>query len=133
MHCTLLNTTYRKPKQRAGQRLPFSFPAILSSKAFLQLSSHQSISDNDSTNTAQGCADLSDRLKAQEVRDELDQANRLVPERDVANKNRNKAEYKETHSLLLGTYAVSEVQICRMGSWGPEGEYVSVGSIQLTI
>ncbi|KAL5524199.1 hypothetical protein ACEPAF_9339 [Sanghuangporus sanghuang] len=28
----------------------------------------------------------------------------------------------------LGTHTVSEIQICRMGSWGPEGEYWKAGS-----
>ena len=31
----------------------------------------------------------------------------------------------------LGEYTVDEIQVCKMGSWGPEGEYVSVGSITL--
>ena len=35
------------------------------------------------------------------------------------------------HQVDLGTYNVGEVQICLMGSWGPEQEYVSVGTINL--
>ncbi|KAH8106395.1 hypothetical protein DFH11DRAFT_1732938 [Phellopilus nigrolimitatus] len=35
------------------------------------------------------------------------------------------------HPVDLGTYIVSEVQVCRMGSWGPEGEYECVGRIEL--
>lgn len=31
----------------------------------------------------------------------------------------------------LGSWTVDEVQICEMGSWGPEGEYVCVGRIPL--
>ncbi|KAI0702872.1 AKAP7 2'5' RNA ligase-like domain-containing protein [Cytidiella melzeri] len=31
----------------------------------------------------------------------------------------------------LGECAVDELQICKMGSWGPEGEYVAVGKISL--
>lgn len=33
--------------------------------------------------------------------------------------------------VKLGTYEVDEIQICEMGSWGPEGEYVCVGKITL--
>ena len=31
----------------------------------------------------------------------------------------------------MGTYDVNEVQICQMGSWGAEGEYICVGKISL--
>lgn len=31
----------------------------------------------------------------------------------------------------FGEWTVDEIQICKMGSWGPEGEYVSVGHITL--
>ena len=31
----------------------------------------------------------------------------------------------------LGEWGVNEIQICKMGSWGPEGEYVCVGNISL--
>lgn len=32
----------------------------------------------------------------------------------------------------LGDWTVDEIQICEMGSWGPEGEYVRAGGISLT-
>ncbi|TFL01190.1 hypothetical protein BDV98DRAFT_478149, partial [Pterulicium gracile] len=31
----------------------------------------------------------------------------------------------------LGMWRAEEVQICRLGSWGPENEYVSVGGVKL--
>jgi activating signal cointegrator complex subunit 1 len=31
----------------------------------------------------------------------------------------------------FGEWPVEEIQICKMGSWGPESEYVSVGGITL--
>ncbi|KAI0091983.1 AKAP7 2'5' RNA ligase-like domain-containing protein [Irpex rosettiformis] len=34
-------------------------------------------------------------------------------------------------AIDLGEWRVDELQICKMGSWGPEGEYVSVGKISL--
>ena len=38
---------------------------------------------------------------------------------------------KKAIAIDLGEWRVDEVQICKMGSWGPEGEYVSVGNISL--
>jgi activating signal cointegrator complex subunit 1 len=38
---------------------------------------------------------------------------------------------RTAHAVDLGTYTIDEIQICRMGSWGPEGEYVSVGGIDI--
>lgn len=39
---------------------------------------------------------------------------------------------KRPISVNLGDWVIDEVQICEMGSWGPEGEYVCVGRIPLT-
>jgi len=39
LHCTLLNTVYRKPRARDGRRVPFDCDAILASDAFTQISS----------------------------------------------------------------------------------------------
>ncbi|KAI0773467.1 AKAP7 2'5' RNA ligase-like domain-containing protein [Irpex lacteus] len=38
---------------------------------------------------------------------------------------------KKPIAIDLGEWEVDELQICKMGSWGPEGEYVSVGKISL--
>ncbi len=38
---------------------------------------------------------------------------------------------KNPIKVNLGDWVVDEVQICKMGSWGPEGEYISVASIPL--
>lgn len=34
-------------------------------------------------------------------------------------------------NVNLGTWDIDEIQICEMGSHGPEGEYVRVGGISL--
>lgn len=31
----------------------------------------------------------------------------------------------------LGAWDIDEIQICEMGSWGPEGEYVCIGRCAL--
>jgi len=36
LHCTLINTTHRKPRSK-GPRIPFSYPAILASQAFASI------------------------------------------------------------------------------------------------
>jgi len=38
---------------------------------------------------------------------------------------------KKPIAIDLGEWSVDELQICEMGSWGPEGEYVAVGKIPL--
>ncbi|KAH7884930.1 kinase A anchor protein [Phlebopus sp. FC_14] len=84
LHCTILNTTYRKPKSR-GPRQPFSYKALLTSSAtrgFLAEPSEPSDS-------------------------------------------------RQPVKVDFGTWNVDEIQICKMGSYGPAGEYVSCGGFSL--
>ncbi|KAI0049388.1 hypothetical protein FA95DRAFT_1677515 [Auriscalpium vulgare] len=83
LHCTILNTVYRRPKPR-GARQPFSYRALLESE------------------TMRG-------MIAGPV-----QARRPV-------------------NVELGVWDIDELQICEMGSWGPEGEYVRVAGCDLSI
>lgn len=41
------------------------------------------------------------------------------------------ARGKQPIAVDLGQWVIDEVQICEMGSWGREGEYVCVGRIPL--
>ncbi|GJE84181.1 hypothetical protein PsYK624_002570 [Phanerochaete sordida] len=92
LHCTVLNTVYRRPRPTSG-RAPFSYTALLSTPAFEAI-----------------------KMRTQEV----------------AEVEREQRQRKTTPvEVNLGEYTVDEIQICEMGSWGPEGEYVSVGSIAL--
>ncbi|KAF9218775.1 hypothetical protein BS17DRAFT_480735 [Gyrodon lividus] len=84
LHCTILNTTYRKPKAR-GPRQPFSYRSLLASPA-----AHPFISEP--------CAGL---------------------------------DFRQPVKVNFGTWSVDEIQICKMGSYGPEGEYVSCGGLSL--
>ncbi|KIP10739.1 hypothetical protein PHLGIDRAFT_48278, partial [Phlebiopsis gigantea 11061_1 CR5-6] len=79
LHCTVLNTTYRRPRPLARQ--PFSYAAALSSTAFRSVEQPHAISDN----TTRG---------------------------------------RQPIPVNFGEWTVDEIQICKMGSWGPEGEYV---------
>ena len=53
-----------------------------------------------------------------------------VPAEEIAETDERRPKQAPV-AVDLGEYTVDEIQICEMGSWGPEGEYVSVGSITL--
>ncbi|KAJ3967214.1 AKAP7 2'5' RNA ligase-like domain-containing protein [Lentinula raphanica] len=92
LHCTLINTSHRKPFSR-NSRL-FSFTDVLASKALMDL---RPLSDKGDVAAA----------------DESLLSNRMV-------------------RVSLGTYEIPEIQLCAMGSSGPEGEYVSLGSVKFS-
>ena len=93
LHCTVLNTVYRKPRPPSGQRVPFSYTDILRASPALRLINASASAPTPAPDT-----------RALETR---------VLEVDC------------------GEWAVDEIQICEMGSWGPEGEYVRVGGVRL--
>ncbi|KAF9237987.1 kinase A anchor protein [Melanogaster broomeanus] len=80
LHCTILNTMYRKPKSR-GPRQPFSYRSLLVSPA---------------------C-----RAFLAEPHAELD--------------------FRRPVRVNFGTWPVDEIQICKAGSYGAEGEYLCGG------
>jgi len=79
LHCTIINTVYRKP--RSTRRQPFSYTSVVTSAAL------QAIRKGDSIPSMQ---------------------RKPVP-------------------VDLGIWDVNEIQICEMGSYGPQGEYVTCG------
>ncbi|KAJ3739620.1 kinase A anchor protein [Lentinula raphanica] len=91
LHCTLINTSHRKPFSR-NSRL-FSFTDVLASKALMDL------------------RPLSEKGDVAAADESL--SNRMV-------------------RVSLGTYEIPEIQLCAMGSSGPEGEYVSLGSVKFS-
>lgn len=84
-----------------GKRLPFSYAALLASPAFRSIE----VMERAATN-----------------------AGSVVVESTVDGAARRG---KKPIAVDLGKWVVDEVQICQMGSWGPEGEYVCVGRISL--
>lgn len=40
-------------------------------------------------------------------------------------------DFRDPVKVELGTWSVDEIQICKLGSYGPEGEYVSCGCCSL--
>ncbi|KAL4244527.1 Activating signal cointegrator 1 complex subunit 1 [Abortiporus biennis] len=95
LHCTLLNTVYRKPKPKGGFRVPFSYPAVIESQAFRSIEKVRVEGDDDPS---------------------------------VSQRPRGKSPI----CIDLGEWNVDEIQICEMGSWGVEGEYICVGKCSLT-
>lgn len=85
LHCTILNTTYRRPKM-GGRRVPFSYRSLLGSDAT--------------------------------------QVFLLEPQ--------GEADWRQPVKVDFGTWQVDEIQICKMGSYGPEGEYESCGGLVLS-
>lgn len=85
LHCTILNTTYRRPREK-GRRQPFSYRSLLGSPAAQVF--------------------LSDP--------------------------RAEPNLRRPVKVDFGRWHVDEIQICKMGSYGPEGEYVSCGGLLLS-
>ncbi|KAI6144636.1 kinase A anchor protein [Pisolithus tinctorius] len=81
LHCTVLNTIYRKPRPR-GPRQPFSYRALVMSAA----------------------------------------ARPFFPA---------PAHFRDAIEVDFGTWDVEEIQLCKMGSYGRDGEYVSCGGFSL--
>lgn len=109
LHCTILNTTHRQPKSKGkfGRRIPFSFTEVCASEALRSISHvNQAIVGSDP----------------------LD--NPDVSTEDEAGHTGGPAPKRFAVEVDLGTYDVDEIQICLMGSKGPEGEYVCVERIK---
>ncbi|KAJ3920309.1 kinase A anchor protein [Lentinula edodes] len=92
LHCTLINTSYRKPFSRKPQL--FSFTDVLASNTLSEFR------PNGYSTQATSVSSPSESS----------------PDR--------------TTRVALGTYTIPEIQLCAMGSHGPEDEYVSLGSVK---
>lgn len=103
LHCTIINTVYRKPKPPDGKRAPFAYPDLLTSSWF---------SRSSTTSIPPSYKAVPQKSSARSASDTDPSICRPV-------------------SVDFGTWAIDEVQVCEMGSYGPEGEYVCVGKISL--
>lgn len=112
-----MNTVYRRPRARDGRRVPFDFDAILSSDAFKQIS----IARPPANPTIAPPSSSTGIIPSTRTR----------THQSVRRPTQRAAQNEHEHRTDLGVYSVDEVQICLMGSSGPEGEYVSVGGIRL--
>jgi len=84
LHCTILNTTHRKPREKTHRRKPFSYTSILASTGF-----------------------------------------RDIKAPTPAGRDRGPV------AVDFGVWDVDDIEICEMGSYGPEGEYISCGRCSL--
>ncbi|KAL5482297.1 hypothetical protein ACEPAI_8891 [Sanghuangporus weigelae] len=116
LHCTLLNTSYRRPRVN-GPRVPFSFIDILDCPAVKALASNPKLVEGNQYETKQGL--LSFATISQENNSSSTVA---VVAQETRRTDRRKLQ-SYSIPIDLGTHTVSEIQICRMGSWGPKGEY----------
>ncbi|KAA1472261.1 hypothetical protein DENSPDRAFT_170707 [Dentipellis sp. KUC8613] len=106
LHCTLINTTYRKPKPR-GPRFPFSYTDLVASEALRRRALPMS-----QTSAVGGTIPG-------------------VEQPAVINSPRHRTRPGPLR-VNLGSWPVDEIQICEMGSWGPEGEYVRVDGVRVS-
>ncbi|EEB96441.1 hypothetical protein MPER_04427 [Moniliophthora perniciosa FA553] len=132
LHCTILNTSWRKPSSK--RHLLFSFDDVLRSTALadIRVAPQPSIG----TQTTVSLETKSSTQGGAEAWTSVEKA--IVPGREtlqVVLDEKGTVTSTQTERLVdvdIGTYTVSEIQLCVMGSHGPEDEYVSVGSISLT-
>ncbi|KZP33099.1 hypothetical protein FIBSPDRAFT_847711 [Athelia psychrophila] len=125
LHCTIANTTYRKPRPKShAHNLPFSYSAILASPAFKTISTSRNRDVSDSQHQQQACLNRSERVV---IRD--GQMGQVNIDKGKGNESKPKERARGRGVPVpvdLGVWEVGEVQICEMGSHGPEGEYVCV-------
>ncbi|KAK1226211.1 hypothetical protein PQX77_010793 [Marasmius sp. AFHP31] len=109
LHCTLINTSHRKPSSK--RHILFSYDDILASQALhdIQILSAPETPD-DTVATASP------------------EVSRVAKPSEMASAETSSARVAQVD---MGSYTVSEIQLCIMGSHGSEGEYVSVGGISL--
>ncbi|KAH9831484.1 uncharacterized protein C8Q71DRAFT_782775 [Rhodofomes roseus] len=129
LHCTVLNSIYRKPRHQYKGRIPFSFASILKSDAFRTIALEP---DTLAVLVDEPGGGGSTEL----VSTEVDAAEPSVANGDGGGKGKGKAQGGggrkwEPVPVSLGVWDVDEIQICEMGSHGPEGEYLAVGKIVL--
>lgn len=124
----MINTTYRKPRGR--ERVPFSYHAIrasepLSSILAMDTSPSEAASrDPDVVQLAEavGSLGLEDAGAASATHQDTSQRSVRRPRR----------EQLRPLAVSLGSWGVDEIQICKMGSYGPEGEYVAEARCPVT-
>ncbi|KAH9913435.1 AKAP7 2'5' RNA ligase-like domain-containing protein [Fomitopsis serialis] len=130
LHCTIVNTAHRKPRPK--YRTFFSFTSVRASDALRAIALDPDSLTVPVASTADGGSGDA------EVAAEVDAAEPAVAE-DTTNghgeaKGKGRppgqgAKKQEPVRVDLGVWGVDEIQICEMGSHGPEGEYVCVGKI----
>jgi activating signal cointegrator complex subunit 1 len=116
----MINTIYRRPRHK-GPRLPVSYSAILASPAFSSIAVAAAAATNEAAPPEPATDDAG--AGAPDTGDAEAPAGRPRP--------KAKRAKQAPVGVDLGVWTVDEVQICEMGSHGPEGEYVCAGKIAL--
>ncbi|KAF5369080.1 hypothetical protein D9758_002900 [Tetrapyrgos nigripes] len=142
LHCTVINTSHRKipkgfrgPAANAKRRELFSFDDILASKALRELRGlgegegqhgDSLLSSTSIPATGSEKAKISLTKTTRSVETDIVTTTRITTTTPTAVKDKDR-----TIPVSLGTYSIPEIQLCIMGSHGPEDEYVSVGGVGL--
>ncbi|KAG7094941.1 hypothetical protein E1B28_005743 [Marasmius oreades] len=125
LHCTIINTSYRKPSSK--RHILFSFDDILRSaplrsiQAFpttTQVAAVEPVATSSSLDPSRDPATIPCAIQGSSGTNPPSEPASIPTERVIP--------------VDMGTFTVSEIQLCVMGSHGPEDEYVSVGGTSLT-
>ncbi|THH07109.1 hypothetical protein EW145_g3612 [Phellinidium pouzarii] len=134
LHCTLLNTSSRKFQPKNGRRTPFSFADVLASDAFKAISanptthlysssSNNNISDELQTTNAEAGGRAETHTKPfSSSRDVIRLAKPAIMSGRPTVNNPGRLLGRKVD---LGTYAVTKIEICVMGSKGAEGDAIT--------
>jgi len=107
LHCTVINTTHRKPRSKTHRRQPFSYWSILASTAFKAVSTDAPVLPISTTAITTTVTSSTGAVSA------------------------DRQKTCRPASVDFGVWEVDEIQICQMGSHGPDGEYVSCGGVMI--
>lgn len=122
LHCTVLNTSKRKPAKLRGS--PFCYSDVLASRA-LRLLVDASVMDSTD----------GDKNKGRAHGDEYEDAGRVVAHGNASKSKSTKTRVKRApvHVNLSprATVDVEEIGLWIMGSRGPNNEYISCGGVGL--
>ncbi|KAL0953332.1 hypothetical protein HGRIS_004577 [Hohenbuehelia grisea] len=109
LHATLINTSHRKFWGK-----PFSYSDILASKALQQVASESELSHGELHDPAM--------TSAQKI---------VSTDPQPSEMNLKDVQKRNPPPVDFGTWSIDEIQLCIMGSHGPENEYISCGGIRL--
>ena len=110
--------------------MPFSYPSLLASNAMKSVLVQDDVSDAeaDTAPAHEEGEEAEDENEDEEKEEEKGQDEKEAPaDKGKAVKKGKKGPVK----VDFGEWDLDEVQICEMGSYGTEGEYVAVASIPL--
>ena len=114
--------------------MPFSYPSLLASNAMKSVLVQDDVSDADADPGREEDDEAEDENEDEEKEEENQGEEEKGQDDKGATADKGKAVKKGKKGPVkvdFGEWDLDEVQICEMGSYGTEGEYVAVASIPL--